>query len=58
MCSSDGCAVVSHLSKQLYILKENVRSLAAGTCVPKLGPQLHMAVCSQSFFENPFVERH
>lgn len=48
MCSSDGCAVTSHLSKQLCIVKENARSLAAGTCVPQLGPQLHVAACGPS----------
>lgn len=39
MCSSDRCAVVTHLSKQLCVLKESVMSFAAGTCVPQLGSQ-------------------
>lgn len=39
VCSSDRCAVVTHLSKQLCVLKESVMSFAAGTCVPQLGSQ-------------------
>lgn len=39
VCSSDRCAVVTHLSKQLCVLKESVLSFAAGTCVPQLGSQ-------------------
>lgn len=42
------CSGVSQLSKQLCILKENVMSLAAGTCGTQLGWVAHGLCASLS----------
>lgn len=43
------CTLVSHLSKQLCIAKEDAMSLAPGTCATQLGSIVHaLCVVSES----------